>query len=92
MRLDKFLSETGTASRTESKKAARAGGITVNGMTVKDPSQHIDPEKDTVVYMGTPVLYQKFIYLMLNKPDDVLSATEDGEGKTVLDLVPEKYR
>ena len=92
MRLDKFLSETGTASRTESKKAARAGGITVNGMTVKDPSQHIDPEKDTVVYMGTPVLYQKFIYLMLNKPDGVLSATEDGEGKTVLDLVPEKYR
>ena len=92
MRLDKFLSETGTASRTESKKAARAGGITVNGITVKDPSQHIDPEKDAVVYMGTPVLYQKFIYLMLNKPDGVLSATEDGEGQTVLDLVPEKYR
>ena len=92
MRLDKFLSETGTASRTESKKAARSGGITVNNIVVKDPSQHIDPEKDTVTYMGTPVLYQKFIYIMLNKPDGVLSATEDGEGQTVLDLVPEKYR
>ena len=41
MRLDKFLSETGTATRTESKKAARSGGIAVNGVTVKDPSMHI---------------------------------------------------
>ncbi len=91
MRLDKFLTETGTASRSESKKAARAGGITVNGVAVRDPSLHIDPEKDSICYMGRPILYQKFIYLMLNKPDGVLSATEDGAGMTVLDLVPEKY-
>ncbi len=92
MRLDKFLTETGTASRSESKKAAKSGGITVNGIVCRDTAQHIDPEKDTVVYMGTAVAYQKFIYIMLNKPAGVLSATEDGEGKTVLDLVPEKYR
>ncbi len=92
MRLDKFLTETGTATRSESKKAAKNGGITVNGMIVKDTAQHIDPEKDAVTYMGTPVAYQKFIYIMLNKPSGVLSATEDGEGQTVLDLVPEKYR
>ncbi len=92
MRLDKFLTETGTATRSESKKAAKSGGITVNGITVKDTAQHIDPEKDAVIYMGIPVAYQKFIYIMLNKPSGVLSATEDGEGQTVLDLVPEKYR
>ncbi len=92
MRLDKFLSETGTASRSESKKAAKSGNITVNGAVVKDTSLHIDPEQDAVIYMGIPVLYQKFVYLMMNKPAGILSATEDGAGETVLDLVPEKYR
>lgn len=92
MRLDKFLSETGTASRSESKKAARSGGITVNGAAVRDTAVHIDPEKDTVIYMGQPVNYRKFVYVMLNKPAGVLSATEDGEGQTVMDLLPEKYR
>ncbi len=92
MRLDKFLSETGTASRSESKKAAKSGGITVNGIACRDTAQHIDPENDVVTYMGARVLYQKFIYIMLNKPAGVLSATEDGDGQTVLDLVPEKYR
>ena len=61
MRLDKFLSETGTASRSESKKAARSGGVTVNGIAVKDLSVHIDPEKDTIAYMDVPVIYQKYI-------------------------------
>ncbi len=92
MRLDKFLTETGTATRTEAKKAAKSGGITVNGIATRDPSVHIDPEKDDICYLGHPVLYQKFVYLMMNKPDGVLSATEDGAGMTVLDLVPEKYR
>ena len=49
MRLDKFLSETGTASRSESRKAARAGGISVNGDPVSDPSFPIDPEHDEVL-------------------------------------------
>lgn len=92
MRLDKFLSETGTASRSESKKAARFGGVTVNGVAVKDLSVHIDPEKDAVSYMDSPVVYRKYIYIMMNKPDGVISATEDGSEKTVLDLLPEKYR
>jgi 16S rRNA pseudouridine516 synthase len=92
MRLDKFLSETGTASRSESKKAARSGGVTVNGVAMKDLSVHIDPEKDRVAYMDVPVVYQKYVYIMMNKPDGVISATEDGNDKTVLDLLPEKYR
>ena len=92
MRLDKFLSETGTASRSESKKAARVGGVTLNGVAVRDLSVHIDPENDRISYMNTPVIYQKNIYIMMNKPDGVISATEDGNEKTVLELLPEKYR
>ena len=92
MRLDKFLSETGTATRSESKKAARFGGVALNGVTVRDLSVHIDPESDRVTYMGNPIVYQKNIYIMMNKPDGVISATEDGNEKTVLELLPEKYR
>ena len=92
MRLDKFLSETGTATRSESKKAARVGGVTLNGVAVRDLSVHIDPENDRIAYMGTPIIYQKNIYIMMNKPDGVISATEDGNEKTVLELLSEKYR
>ena len=83
MRLDKFLSETGTASRSESKKAARSGGVTVNGVAVKDLSVHIDPDKDRIAYMDTPVVYQKYIYIMMNKPDGVISSfvTDSGLGE-----------
>lgn len=92
MRLDKFLSETGTASRSESRKAAKIGSITVNGGLVSDVSVHIDPTHDEIFYMGERVVYQKYVYLMLNKPDGVISATDDGKERTVLDLLPDKYR
>ena len=92
MRLDKFLSETGTASRSESRKAARAGGISVNGAVIYDTAVHIDPEKDEVSYMGNRIVYRKYSYLMLNKPEGVVSATDDGTERTVLDLLPDKYR
>ena len=91
MRLDKFLSDMGVCSRTEAKRAAKAGNITVGGTVVRDTAAHIDPEKDEVVFSGERVAYAEFTYIMMNKPDGVLSATEDGTGKTVLDLLPEKY-
>lgn len=92
MRLDKFLSETATATRSEASKAARGGRIFVNGTPCKDSSCHIDPEKDEVVYCGEKVVYKKYIYVMLNKPEGYVSATEDGRDKTVLELLPEKLR
>ena len=92
MRLDKFLSETGTASRSESRKAARTGGISVNGTAVHDTAVHIDPEQDEIFFMGSRIVYRKSIYLMLNKPEGVVSATDDGTERTVLDLLPGKYR
>lgn len=91
MRLDKFLSDMGVATRSESKKSAKAGKITVDGKTITDTSTHIDPNKNVITYYGEKISYEEFTYIMLNKPDGVLSATEDGAGMTVLDLLPEKY-
>ena len=92
MRLDKFLSITSTATRSESGKAARCGRILVNGVACKNAAEHIDPDNDVVEYCGERVVYRKFTYIMLNKPEGYVSATEDGKDKTVLELLPEKLR
>ena len=92
MRIDKFLSECGLASRKESAKAAKSGGITVNGAVVKDTSKHIDPEKDSVTFLGRAVEYHRFIYILLNKPEGYVSATEDKQHPFVTELLPEEYR
>ena len=92
MRLDKFLSETGTLSRSESGRAVRAGKILVNGCTAKSPSDRVDPERDEIVYGGERICYRRFTYILLNKPDGYVSATEDGRDKTVLELLPEKLQ
>ena len=92
MRIDKFLSEMAVCSRSEASKAARSGGITVDGQPVKKADVHIDPEKNTVCYFGQPVVYKKFTYIMLNKPDGYISATDDPHEKTVLELLDERSR
>ena len=91
MRLDKFLSVTATATRSEAGKAARAGQITVNGVPVKKADVQIDPDKDKVTYCGTPVAYKQYHYVLLNKPDGYVSATEDGRDPTVLERLPPQY-
>ena len=92
MRIDKFLSNMGIASRTESSKAARGGLILVNGAPVKKADVHIDPEKDVITYCGRKIEYRKYTYILMNKPDGVVSATEDGRDKTVIDLLPEELQ
>lgn len=92
MRLDKFLSNMGIASRSEALRAARSGLITVNSAVCRDTSVHIDPDVDIVCFGGKPVTYERFRYILLNKPDGVVSATEDGRDKTVLDLLPAELR
>ena len=89
--MDKFLSVSAVATRTQAGKAARAGQITVNGIPVKKADVQIDPEKDRVTYCGTPVLYKQYHYVLLNKPDGYVSATEDGRDPTVLELLPPQY-
>ncbi len=92
MRLDKFLSETGRASRSEAGKAAKAGRVTVNGSAVRDVSTHIDPEKDIICFDGEEIEYRRFTWIMMNKPAGVLSASNDKKAMTVVDLLPEAYR
>lgn len=92
MRVDKFLSEMGKATRTESAKLAKTGKITVNGAVIKKPDVHIDPDMDEIKLFGVTVSYKKFTYIMLNKPEGYVSATEDGRDKTVLDLLDDEER
>ncbi|MBQ8510357.1 MAG: rRNA pseudouridine synthase [Clostridia bacterium] len=92
MRIDKLLSEMGIATRTESAKAARAGGITVDGVPVKRADIHIDPDKNAVTYLGQPVIYRRFTYIMLNKPEGYVSATDDPKERTVLELLDDRHR
>ena len=92
MRLDKFLSSTGRLSRSAAAKAARAGRISVNGEIVRSADRHIDPELDVIVLGGEQLTYRRYTYILLNKPDGYVSATEDGRDPTVLELLPEELQ
>lgn len=92
MRLDKFLTVTGTCSRSVAKKQIRAGAVTVNGAVPVSSDVSIDEERDSVFYCGKKIIYRKYTYIVLNKPEGVVSATEDGRDKTVLDLLPDGVR
>ncbi|OLN21648.1 16S rRNA pseudouridine(516) synthase [Domibacillus antri] len=92
MRLDKMLANSGIGSRKEVKKLLKSGGVTVNGKMVKDAKIHVDPETDDVQLFDEPVEYREFIYLMMNKPDGVVSATEDKRDETVIDLLDDKHK
>lgn len=90
MRIDKLLANVGYGSRKEVKKILKDGNVSVNGKTVKDAKFHVDTEKDSVLIFGEDVDYKEFIYLMLNKPQGVISATEDQRDRTVIDLLDPK--
>ena len=89
MRLEKFLSESGIASRRDAKKYIFAGRITVNGETVLIPGTHISPQQDEVMFDSEPVRGKpKQIYLMLNKPVGYVTTVRDEQGRpTVMALV-----
>lgn len=88
MRLDKLLTHTGTLSRSEATRAARAGRLTVNGQVVQSSAEKVNPETDTVCVDGKTVVYRRHLWIMMNKPAGVVSATEDGRDRTVVDLLP----
>lgn len=87
LRLDKILSHMNIASRSDIKKMARQGCIQVNGETIIDTSRHFDPETAVILVNQQPVRYQQYWYWMMNKPQNVVSATYDGRDRTVLDLM-----
>lgn len=92
MRIDKFLSEMGIASRAEARAVAKRGGILVDGAAVKDTSRHIDPDSARVTYLGREVVYRRYTYIMLNKPEGYVSATEDARLPVVTELLPEELQ
>lgn len=92
MRLDRYLSECAVASRSESKKAIRGGEVLVNGIAAKSSDMSVDEFSDVIVFRGVRVTYKKYTYILLNKPEGVVSATDDKRDKTVLDLLPTELR
>ena len=82
----------GVLTRSQSREAAKKGRILVNGEAEKRPDRKIRPEEDKVVVDGRPIAYAKYEYYMLNKPQGVVSATEDGRYPTVVELIDEKLR
>lgn len=86
-RLDKILSNLGYGTRKELKGICKKGLVKVNDVVVKDSGAKVDPENDEIFINGEQVFYRKFIYLMMNKPDGVISATRDNRDETVVDLL-----
>ncbi len=86
MRLDKLLSSAGFGPRSQVKRLIRKGHVTVNGEVVKDPSLHVDPERDEVLVDGEPVFYEENYYVILNKPAGYVTSTKDRE-LTVMELL-----
>lgn len=87
MRLDKYICDSALLTRTEASRVIRSGAVKVNGKVVRDRAFKISENNDAVILSGQPLIYQKHIYIMLNKPDGYVSATEDGKDKTVIELL-----
>lgn len=91
-RLDKIIASTGRYSRREVKQLIRQGRVLVNGTAPRSAEEKVEAETASILVDGMTLTYQKYTWIMLHKPAGVLSATEDGRGKTVLDLLPEELR
>ena len=93
MRLDKFLSNMGVESRKGVRSFLREGAVSVDGEIVKKQDMKIDTDKNIIKVYDEVLVYQKYIYLMMNKPPGVISATDDPSERdqTVIDLIPEEF-
>ena len=89
LRLDKMLAHLGYGSRKDVKRIIRKGEVLVNGVIVKNDDFKVDSDNDEVVVFDESVSYSEFVYIMLNKPSGVVSATFDNYKQTVIDLVSE---
>ena len=89
MRIDKFLANSGIGTRKEVKELLKKKRIKVNDEVVTEAKIHIDEDNDIVTFDGERIEYKEYLYIMLNKPQDVISATDDERHRTVLDLLEE---
>lgn len=91
-RLDKFLCDSGVGTRSQVKVILKSGRVTVDGAVERDNSRKIDPASQTICLDGTPLGGMRRIVAMLNKPAGFVTATEDKEDKTVMELLPPELR
>lgn len=91
-RLDKVLSNSGYGSRKDVKKLVKQGKVKVDGAIVKTSDVQVDIEKSEIIINGEALVYKKYIYLLMNKPAGVVSATFDNYDKTVVDLLSEFHK
>ncbi len=90
-RLDKYLASRGSGTRKEVQKLIKSGAVTVDGSVCKTIDRKIDAE-DTSVLVNGQLVGEKYIYIMMNKPAGVVSATEDKRDKTVIDILPDDLK
>ncbi|NLL81879.1 MAG: rRNA pseudouridine synthase [Tissierellia bacterium] len=90
-RLDKVLSNMGYGSRKDVKKSIKNGLVKVNGNIVKNNEFKVNPYEDDIIIGGSKVNYREFIYLMMNKPQGLVSSTDDPLTETVIDLLDNRY-
>ena len=91
-RLDKFLCDCGVGTRSQVKNILKAGRVTVDGKPERDNSRKIEPNRQTVCLDGEPLMAVGRIVVMLNKPAGYVTATEDAQEKTVMELLPRNLR
>ena len=89
-RLDKILASQGTLSRRDVKEIIKKGRVTLNGIVVRDSAVKVDLNTDTVAIDGEQISLKKHIYIMMNKPQGVISASDSESDETVVDLVPDE--
>ena len=92
MRLDKLLANMGFGSRKDVKALLKQKRVTVNGEIETRHNRHVEPNEDQIFVDDQEVVYRPYIYLMMNKPQGYVSATEDMKDKTVIDLLTDEYR
>lgn len=90
-RLDKVLSNMGYGSRKDVKRYIKDGLVLINGNTITKNDYKLDPYKDNIIFNGEEVIYREYIYLMMNKPQGIVSSTDDPLSHTVIDLLEEEY-
>lgn len=91
-RIDKILSNCGFGSRREIRQLVKYGEIKVDGNIVNDSGIHVDPKNSLIEVSGEVLKYREHIYVMMNKPQGVISATYDSSLKTVVDILPEEFK
>jgi len=92
VRVDRVLSNSGYGTRKEIKKLIRDGSVKVDGSVIKDGGMHVNPVTSVIEINGEALRYREFVYIMMNKPAGIISATYDDKLKTVLDILPAEYK